>query len=536
MFRNLIYLITLLTAISCGKDVVIIEKPIPQEEKDETFEVNLIGFTSDENRAFVPNSTLNINGQNLISDESGLFHLEKILVGQKGEVIELKKDGYLPSIIRVNNHRSVESVILNLELVDEPQIKTLPPAGGSVSDEFGEMTIGEGALNSNTDFIFKSFVGLDANKGNGDQLFFENQTSFLLKEASFFVQGNLPINPNTTISIKINTDEFNTSDVTKLTLFHYDNTLKTWEEVNSDLVLNGQEINFSIQEYGWWTIAEKVPAVYANLNLSQLDGTALVSAETAISFENDNYSSANLYTSKSGSISTYFPIDISITASFNEGLYKAEFTSGFDPNSVEGSINFQEEIQTPFDGLVYACDFTFADGYVAIIEENQHKVVGIENGEFSSEAIISSDDVVLQFYSNEYEFVSKKTSDVEALKNKINSFFSCNDLTDNLLVKAGSNLLQDFDQCRVKVRPNETVVIGERTNGEPFLLSFDGAAEGEYEGLIYFPEITDVDVKSEVMVNIVLYDQIENKLGGFVKTKYISSEEELIISFIGNIE
>ncbi len=90
--------------------------------------------------------------------------------------------------------------------------------------------------------------------------------------------------------------------------------------------------------------------------------------------------------------------------------------------------------------------------------------------------------------------------------------------------------------CRVKVRPNETVVIGERSNGDVFLVSFNGKSKGKHNGLFFFPDTLLDDVHSEVIVNIILYDEIENKVGGFINTEYISTGEELSISFIGNIE
>jgi len=325
------------------------------------------------------------------------------------------------------------------------------------------------------------------------------------------------------------------ADIVNLNLFHFDESDFIWKQKSIPLSKSGDQLSFTIDGYGWWTIAERVSAQLGTLKLTQLNDIRVNNAEVNVSFENDTYSGSTFYTSSSGTITAYFPSNKSITASLNKGQLSREFASGFSSGVSTGEIKFEEEIQFSFEGQVYVCDFTFSEGFVAIVADGQHKIVEIKNGIFSGEGFINDINVKLQFYSDNYEFSNSKISDIESLLSEDKSYFACSDLDDNLIVSNGSNLLQDFERCRVKVRPKETVVIGERNNGEVFLVSFEGSKEGVYNGLIYFEEILD-DVKPDVVVNIVLYDEIDNKVGGFIKTEYISTGEELSISFIGNIE
>lgn len=536
MFKKIILFYLLILLSSCGKDMVFIEGPISTTETDEIFEVNLIGFTTDENRNYLSGSEVTIEGKTITSDESGFFHIEKVLVGQKGKVIQVKKEGYIPAIYRVAHHQSLEQIVLNLQLEKVNEKTTIDVSGGSVLDENGKVTLGGDDLNMSTEFTFQSYVGVDANKGNEDQLILDLEPLFLLKEASFYIDGSSPLNDNSKLDVELNMDNFNSASISSLAIYYFDEMELTWKEKNISLSNFGDKLFFKIDAYGWWTIGVRRTAQYGTLRLIQPGDWRIINAEVNLSYQSDEYRGSTFYTNSQGTISTYFPREVSITASLSNKKFQGEFESNFTnvPSVLE--LTFGEEVQLPIVGQVYACDFTFSDGFVAIVSDGQHKIKQIEDGFFIAEAFINDEDVSLQFYSSDFEWQNSKSTDIETLTSGTNSFFSCANLNDNLVVSDGTSLLQDFDRCRVKVRPNETVVIGERSNGDVFLVSFDGKSEGVYDGLFYFPDEKLDDVKAEVVVNIILYDEIENKVGGFIKTEYISTGEELRISFIGNIE
>ena len=68
------------------------------------------------------------------------------------------------------------------------------------------------------------------------------------------------------------------------------------------------------------------------------------------------------------------------------------------------------------------------------------------------------------------------------------------------------------------------------------MVSFVGQGEGIYDGLIYSPLLSETEFESNVEVTIILYDEIQNKVGGFILTENVSTEEEVKISFIGDIQ
>ncbi len=535
MFRRITLFLIVAVLISCGKDVVIIEDPVPPSESDELFEVNLIGFSTDENRVYLSDTQIEIDGKITNSDESGLFHLEKVLVGQKGKIIKVEKDGYLPSVFRMSNHQNLEQIVLNLQMWIAPEKKSIGTSGGSIEDENGALLIPENSTNANSEFLFESFVGKEANNGNMDQLYLSTQTDFLLKEASVYVEGSSPLNPNTQLEVRLEMGQFSSTDITNLALFHFDETDLIWKQKSTPLSIEGDQLTFAIDRYGWWTVAENVLAQRGTLKLTQVNDIQLKSTEVKLSFDNDTYQGSVLYTSSSGTITTFFPSNKSITASLSNDQFEGVYSSGFSSGTNTGEINFAEEIQAPYEGKVYACDFTFSEGYVAILSDGQHKIAEIGDGQFSGEGFVNDNDVKLHFYSDNFDFSNSRISNIESLLSENNSFFSCSNLDDNLVVTDGENLFQDFDNCRVKVRPKETFVIGESSDGDVFLVSFEGKKKGVYDGLFYHDVILN-DVKSEVVINIILYDEVDNKLGGFIKTEYISTGEELSISFIGNIE
>ena len=535
MFRKITLFLIVSVLISCGKDVVIIEDPLPPSETDELFEVNLIGFSTDENRVYISDTQIEIDGESTISDESGLFLFEKVLVGQKGKIVMVRKDGYLPSVYRVANHQSLEQVILNFQMWKAPEKYSINTSGGSIEDENGTLIIPNNSTNNSSEFIFQSFVGKEANSGNIDQLYMSNQTEFLLKEASIYVEGSSPLSSNAQLGVRLEIGQFNNADIADLALFHFDESDLIWKQKSTPLSKEGDLISFAIDGYGWWTIAENVSAERGVLKLTQLNDNQLNNAEVNLSFDHDTYSGSVFYTSSTGTITTYFPSHKSVTTSLSNGQFEGEFSAGFSSGMNTVEINFEEEVQASFEGKAYACDFTFTDGYVAILSDGQHKIAEIKNGHFNGEGFVNDIDVRLQFYADNFDFTNSRESKFESLLGENSSFYSCSDLDDNLLVTDGANLFQDFDNCRVKVRPKETFVIGESSDGDVFLVSFEGKKKGVYNGLFYHDDILN-DVKSEVVINIILYDEIENKLGGFIKTEYISSGEELSISFIGNIE
>lgn len=534
MLRKYLTALVLISLVSCGKDVVIIDEPITPIETENLFEVNLVGFVTDEERTYISDGSVAMDGITLESDQSGFFHFEEVLIGERGKIVEVEKEGLLPTVYRIANHQSLENVVLNLQMIDAPENVSISNSGGTIESGFSVMNIPKNSVEQTTDMIFKSFIGSDANLGNSDPLYFGQTTEYLLKEASFYIDGSSPLSQN--FSLEISTDINQLNSIEDLSVYYYDKASLSWKRSENDLIQTSTTISFNCNAYGWWTIARNVPAQYSNLQLDQINGVAISGAESKVSFGDNEYNAQVYYTSTSGTISTYFPLEKRINISMDNGTFKEVLPSGFSKGITTESIEFDAEVQSSFEGKVYACDFSLSDGVVAIVSEGQHKITTIENGHFLGEVFSENETLTLQFYSNEYEFLSDKQSSLEELKNEANNFLSCSDLNDNLTLLNGENLFQDFDMCRVKVRPKETVVIGERSNGDVFLVSFNGEKEGMYDGLIYFPLITDSEVKSDVSINIVLFDEEKKKVGGFIKTEYTNTGQELTISFIGDIE
>lgn len=535
MNKNLIICISILLLTSCGKDVVIIEDPTPSGEDDVTFETNLVGFTTDESRIYLSESRIEVDGDVKDSDENGLFYFDKILVGKKGKVFKVDQEGFLPTYYRVNHHNRIEEVVLNLSLTPAPNSIEIGVSGGEVPGPGATLILESNDLSSTADMTFHTSFGEDVNQGNQDALYKGEQTQFLLKAASFYIHGSASLTSTAEMEIRIEKTSIDVEDFSKLGVFYYDETELTWKQKDVLLSEAATTLSFEADAYGWWTIAENRPAQYSTIALTQEGGIPIVRAEVDLSFEDGRYGKSVFYSSAAGTISSYFPIDLAMEASLNNHTIVSRLESGVSAGVQSTEITFSQTVQQSIEGEVYACDFTKSEGLAAILFEGGHKIVGIDDGKFVSESPMSDEEVKFHFYSDEYAFSSSRTVELQTLTDGSVAFFACSDLDDNLTVTEGSDLLQDFENCRIKIRPKETVVIGEGDDGDVFLVSFEGTEVGVFDGLFYNEKILD-DVKSEVVVNIILYDEEENKVGGFINTEYISTGDALTISFIGNIE
>ena len=513
----------------------MIEEPVASEENDVAYEVNLIGFTTAEDEVYLADGNVTVDGLEIESDETGLFYAEKVLVGKKGKVLQVRKEGFLPGASRIANHGSLEEVVLNLQLPKAPEAITISTAGGSIEDESGKLVVESDATATNADFMFRSFTAGEVNLGNSDQLYIDSEVEVLLKEASFYVNGSEELTTNAKLSVELKMDQFKMNDITKLSIFYYDDVNLMWVRKDVPIEQSRNRILLEIAEYGWWTIAQTVEAEYGSLEINQLNAQDLKKAGVNLSYGNDKYSGPTSYTSTSGSISTYFPTGMSLTASLDNGNYESTEPSGITKGVPNVTISFDALVQATFSAKAYACDFSESKGFVAVLNGGQHKIEQLDDGVFQSESFENGEGIRFHFYTEELQYENSSDSDLESILNENNNLFACEDLDDNLVVSDGSDLFEDFDQCRIKVRPKETVVIGERADGEVFLVSFEGQKQGVYNGLFYNEKVLE-DVKSDVVVNIVLYDEEAQKVGGYINTEYISTGEELIISFIGNIE
>ena len=513
---------------------MIIEEPSPPDETDNLYEINVLGFTTQPNGIVIPDAVVELEGESTFSDLTGLFHLDKKLVGNKGKVIKYTAEEYLPSYHRLYNYGSLESVIVDLSMIHEKNKVTIGPDGGAITEQYVSVNIDQGVLMNDSEMTFQFLYGEYSNNGNSDPLFLENGVEFLMKEVSLYIMGTSLINTSENINVEIDTEILKSQNVDDLSVFFYDEVDLSWKEKDISLEQIGDKISFSIDTYGWWTIAQKIPAQKGAIKLMEEDNIAVKNSEVLLSFGAGYINRLKYYTDANGRISGYFPQNTTITLVLNNAKFRETLDDGFSEVDLEKEVVLLDDVQFEFSGRVYTCEFDESNGFVAIISQGQHKIESINNGSFDSESFEEDENVTLHFYSETFDYLSTEEVANQSFKED-KGFISCNDLSDNMTVSDGSNLMLDFDMCRVKVRPKETVVIGEKIGADAFLVSFEGREEGIWDGLFYFPPLLD-DVKSEVTVNVILFDEEENKVGGYIETEYISSGEELVISFIGNID
>lgn len=539
MLNRLLFILTVIMFFSCGKDVVeIIDTPIPYEPQ-EIFEVNVVGYSTDVEHNFLEDVDLTISGNILNSDSTSFFVENKVLVGKEGSVIKAEKIGYLPVFKRVYHHGSLEDVVTNITMFEAPTAQQVSTTGGEITSDDGSLlSVNNGAFTQSSDIRFYSSFDMVDQVDLDPFIVTEEAVKILDDQALFFIESTTDLEQNSTVSISFDNNMI--EDLESLNVYKYNESTLTWEFVYSDLQESNGEIILTIESFGWWAVGSEIETIYGTVQFNQADESStgispISDAEVVFSKLEDRKLNEHLFTNKNGEISKYFPVAMENTVLIDNGKIEVLLDSEFSNENREQSVQLEEQVIHQVTAEIYDCDLNRHNGFVSILSGNQYVIKRIESGGIDIYSNISNDNLELRFYNLNENLLTSRIIATENISGNIVKFVACSPV---MLVEFDQSVVQNFDQCKVRVKPIESFIVGEGQDDKLFFIAFKGNTIGQYEGLVYTYELASFtvnDIEKEVQVDIMIYDEISSTIAGFVDGKY-KNGEEYKVSFIGNVE
>lgn len=516
--------------VGCSDTVTIVEEnPIPTDP-DEIFEINLVGYTTDRNRVYISDVSLQMEGVSISSDASGFTHIENQLIGKQGKAIKVVKDGYLPTFKRIYHHRSLQTITANIQLTSAPNSVVVPASGGEILSGNIRLEIEGQDLENSTDLVFYSSTGEESIEF--DNLITKDKVQYLQRDALFYMDLEGELTEGKSLEIFIPQAEVN---IDGLFVFKYDEASYTWIKTDHEITNSGTDVKFEIDRKGWWSIGHAIDVVYASLELEQLGNIKIAKSEVFLRSANNKMKEV-LYTDTNGRITKYFPIHTELKASLDEGNLILPIDDQFTSKDQKISSYINQDIIYTIGGEVYSCELSKQQGYVSLKSESQHEIIKLTEGLFNGISLKENGQVELSYYNDEFLLLNTQLLNVDQIQNTNLGYVACN---NQMVVQDNSTVLEDFDICRVRVNPNESVVIGESddTGSDVFLISFKGETTGTYSGLFFSTrDGFGSNVNSEVDIEILVYNTATNLIAGKVIAEYKDSGEQFDVSFIGEIE
>jgi len=539
MLNRLLFILTVTMFFSCGKDVVeIIDTPVPNEPQ-EIFEVNVIGHSTDVDHNFLENVDLTINGNVINTDLTSFFVENKVLVGKEGSVIKAEKIGYLPVYKRFYHHSSLEDVVTNITMFEAPSTQGISVAGGDVTSDDGSLlTVNNGALSQSSDIIFYSSFDMVDQVDFDPFIVTDESVKILDDQALFFIESTTDLEQNGTVSISFDNNKI--ENLESLGLYKYNESIQTWQSVYSDLQESNGQIVLTLESLGWWAVGSEIETIYGTVQFNQVDESSssispISDAEVVFSRLEDRNLNEHLFTNSKGEISKYFPIAKENTVLIDNGQIEVLLDSGFSIENREQSVQLEEQVIHQVTAEIFDCDLNRHNGYVTILSGNQYVIKRIDSGDINIYSNTSNENLELRFYDLNEDLLTSRIIATENISGNIVKLVACSPV---MLVEYDQSVVQNFDQCKVRVKPIESFIVGEGLDDKLFFIAFKGDTVGQYEGLVYTDELASFtvnDIEKEVQVDIMIYDKISRTIAGVVDGKY-KNGEDYKVSFIGNVE
>lgn len=511
--------------------VEIIDSQIPPLA-EEIYEVNLRGFVHDIEGNFLPEAIVAIGGLDVEPDQIGFFTKTNLLSSKVGTVIRASADGYLPTYHRVYDHRSLESVTVSASLIRAPSSITVANADAEIeitSDV--RLSINSGDLPSAT--AITAWIP-DNEEAILDPLIITDMKIEVMRpQLVFYFSSDQALIGDNTLDLVVAESLIDISS--DLTWYYYDPIDLRWIE-KSEADLSEAKYILPIDNSGWWSLATSRAAVHGSVQVTQSDDIVLENVNIQIEISDSKLlKPRTTHTDKFGAIHQYFAQDESIRISANDDAFVADVSEIFTKEDQSVDAMFSSEIYQAIEMQVLDCGLSAFQGAVVVETPSGFTIQDVNEAAIKLLSPVSHDKLDLQFYNVDATYIDDAVLDLTKVVNENVNAVAC---TDQMTISADQIVVENFDQCKVRLKPNESFIVGERMSGEKFLVSFSGAGAGSYLGLLYAISIADFDVgkiESDAVVNIEVYDLATNTIAGRVLGRYIGGEE-FLIGFIGSIE
>ena len=462
------------------------------------------------------------------------------MVGKEGIVIKTEKVGFLPIFKRVYHHRSLEDVVVNITMNESPASQEMTPTGGElISSDGSVLLFDENALAQASDIAFYSSFDEEKQVDIDPFIISEGEVQILSNQALFYVSSSEGLAQDGKVSILFDSEKF--SSIEDIEVYKYNGSQLTWELDSLELKEVNGKITFDLGSFGWWALGSASETVYGTLKINQPGGsstgiTPLSDSEVVFSKIEDRKSNEHLFTDVEGQISKYFPIELQHEVSINSGKITVPIDLGFTDGSRQQVVQLDEQVIHQVSAEVFDCELNKQSGFVSVVSGNQYVIKKIKSGNIDVFTNVENENLEMRFYDDDETLLTTRKIKTENINGTPIHFVACDPV---LLVETGAVVLQNFEQCKLRVKPIESFIVGESTDNTQFFIAFKGDEVGLYDGLVYYTgetlSFTVADIEKDVKIDIMIYDKISSTIAGFVDGKY-KNGEKYKVSFIGNIE
>ncbi|HMG15837.1 MAG TPA: carboxypeptidase-like regulatory domain-containing protein [Saprospiraceae bacterium] len=395
--KRILFLAILITfGFACHKDSDITNITGSGVIPEIKVESSISGRVVDELGNPVKGANVKIAGNDLITNDNGLFLLPNKLFNENGEHIRVTKTGYLGnskfSFQSLGNSSFLEVVLAQKIfstkfLSPEAKIVNLM---GNAQVEFAANSIvdANGQAYNGPVFIYSKFYDISDNKTisllPGDSRAVDKDGNVKLLESFGMLQIelespageklNLGVGQTAKISIPVPSSKQSTAPA-NISFWHLNESNGYWREEGQGSLINGNYVG-QVNHFSFWNSASGLG--FVKLSGTVLDQTGISLPGIKIQLQNINLGIANGYTDSKGHFAGLVPLKDPMTLTIYDNctnlLYTKVLSSLFSDTDL-GNINVTLQNMLIVNGRLLDCNnIKLQDGIVYFYADNTHLV------------------------------------------------------------------------------------------------------------------------------------------------------------------
>jgi len=555
--KLLLLLLIVLSITSCRKDDVsepVTTTTIPPFEVIHTFTVDVQGIVKNPNGDVISDAIVNVNGQQVVTSENGVFLLEKLEAPQSGLYLNADASGYFEGGTSIYAHKNqvytVEITLVPLEnyqsfdagsglnyVSDDGAFVSIPADG--IIDEQGNK------YNGTVDFYTYWINPTDDNLANlspgslvgelDNELVALQSFGMIAVEmtGSAGQELNLADGTKADLSFPIPSEMISIASA-EINLWHFNEVTGRWDSEGTASLVNGK-YEAQVSHFSWWNCDVPFNSAFFCFYIEDSFGDPVGNLTLDVFAQNFGYASANI--DPSGTYCDLVPVgqvmEVTLSTHCGDVIWSAEITAGAgsDDVTIEVPLGTGEIDLVNVSGTVTCGDTDIVDnGYVVLSVGTQTYLDYVdENGNYEINIINCLDadyDGTLTAYNLDEllggsDPITVGQEDIEA------DIDACeDDLTQEIFLMSGTQL-QNFGplfHCEANISVAEITIIAKDplgVSGDYVILGVKGFDEGNFFGNIFSnasgfstPSDTALD---QIEIEIELYTDVpgEQIIGNF---------------------
>lgn len=519
--KLLLLLLIVLSITSCRKDDVsepITTTTIPPFDVLHTFTVDVQGIVKSIDGDVISDAIVNVNGQQVVTSENGVFLLEKIEAPQSGIYLNADANGYFEggtsvyahvnqvytveiTLVPVDNFRTFDSGD-GLNYVSDDGARVSIPANGIVDEQGNEYNgpvdfytywinptddnladLSPGSLVGELDnelVALQSFgmIAVEMTGTAGQEL---NLADGVMADLSFPVPSEM---------ISSASDEIN--------LWHFDEVTGRWDSEGMASIINGN-YEAQVSHFSWWNCDIPFNSAFFCFYVEDTFGDPVGNVNLEVFAQNFGYASANI--DESGTYCDLVPVgqamDVSLTTHCGDVIWSGSITAevGTDDVTIEVPLGTGEIDIVNVSGTATCDTDVIENGYVVLSVGSQTYLDYVDdNGAYDINIINCLDtdyDGIITAYN--LDELTGGSVDITIGQEDIANLNvdACEGESDQEIFIINGNGIQNFVplfQCHANISVAEITIIAQEPNNatsEFAILGVKGFDEGDFTGNIF---------------------------------------------------